>query len=219
MPTTPAPLASDFAANAPCIGVKLIHSFAYIENPADAQEPIFNWFLPSVDGLISLLRNLGIQDIVVSSVQSSRAMFICHKQRAYTDSRIGVDLAATITLVRGPRVCQPSSQLQSHIRAENSGFATWLAAGDPKTGKGMVQLCGHLLRDDGEEVDWDYGRAARKSDLAAREVAYFDMCLQAPNRPGRYYVEFDMIAEHLAWFEDLGSSTLRHELFVDLASQ
>jgi hypothetical protein len=115
-------------------------------------------------------------------------------------------------------VSQPGSQLQFHVRVENSGFTTWLAAGDPETGKGKVQLCAHLLGEDGEEIEWDYGRAALKSDLAAGEVAYFDIYLQAPNLPGRYYVEFDMIAEHLAWFEDLGSTTLRHELFVELAS-
>ena len=198
---------------------RLIHSFAYIENPPDAQEPIFNWFLPSVDGLISLLRNVGIQDVEVYSVQSGRAVFICRKRGAYADSRIWVDHAATITLVRGPSVSQPSSQLQFNIRVENSGFTTWLAAGDPETGKGMVQLSAHLLGEDGEEVEWNYGRAALKSDLAAGEVAHFDICLQAPNRPGRYVVEFDMIAEHLAWFEDLGSPTLRHELFVELASR
>jgi hypothetical protein len=198
---------------------RLIHSFAYIENPLDAQEPIFNWFLPSVDGLISLLRNVGIQDVEVYSVQGGRAVFICRKQGASVDSRIWGDHAATITLVRGPRVSQPSSQLQFHIRAENSGYTTWLASGDPETGKGMVQLCAHLLNDDGEEVEWNYGRAALKSDLEAGEAVYFDIYLQAPNRPGRYYVEFDMIAEHLAWFEDLGSTTLRHELFVELASR
>jgi hypothetical protein len=33
--------------------------------------------------------------------------------------------------------------------------------------------------------------------------------------PGRYVVEFDMVAEHVAWFEDFGSGTLRHELLVE----
>jgi tRNA (mo5U34)-methyltransferase len=198
---------------------QVLHSFAYVENPPDAQEPIFNWFLPSVAGLCSLLRNLGIQEIVVYSVEGSRGVFICHKGRPQADSRLGMDLAAVMTLVSGPRVCEPSSQLAFHIRAENSGFAIWLAEGEPGTGKGMVQLGAHLLKEDGTEVEWNYGRAVLKSDLAVGGAAYFDIYLKSPNLPGTYYVEFDMLAEHLTWFEDLGSSTLRHELCVQPVSR
>ena len=33
--------------------------------------------------------------------------------------------------------------------------------------------------------------------------------------PGRYRLEFDMVSEHLAWFEDLGSEVIWHELLVE----
>ena len=37
---------------------------------------------------------------------------------------------------------------------------------------------------------------------------------QAPDTPGSYFIEFDMVSEHITWFEDLGSSTLILELEV-----
>jgi hypothetical protein len=39
--------------------------------------------------------------------------------------------------------------------------------------------------------------------------------LRAPAEPGRYVLEFDMVSEHLSWFEDLGSPTVRREFVVE----
>lgn len=194
---------------------RLIHSFAYIENPPDAQEPVYNWFMPSVDGLRALLKNLGVEEVTVFAVEGTRAVLICHKQQIYADSRILGNLAATLTLVSGATTCRPSAELQFAICVENSGFTRWLAGGEADTGKGAVSLSAHLLGDDEEELVWNYGRAPLKRDIAPGEVAYLDIRLQAPERPGMYYVEFDMLAEELAWFEDLGSATLRHELRIE----
>jgi hypothetical protein len=38
--------------------------------------------------------------------------------------------------------------------------------------------------------------------------------MRAPEAPGEYLLEFDMVSEHLAWFEDLGSKVLRRTLSV-----
>jgi hypothetical protein len=97
---------------------------------------------------------------------------------------------------------------------ENVGLAAWPAAGELVTGKGAVCLGSHLLRESEEEIDWDYGRARLPHDLGPGESAEIEINLRAPQAPGRYIVEFDMVAEHVTWFEDHGSGTLRHELFV-----
>jgi len=41
-----------------------------------------------------------------------------------------------------------------------------------------------------------------------------EITMRAPKHPARYSIEFDMLSEHLAWFDDLGSPTLKHELQV-----
>ena len=106
--------------------------------------------------------------------------------------------------------------LRFRIRAENTGLMPWIADGEPATGKGAVQLGVDLLDDEGmTEVIWDYGRAALPRNVALGETILLDLSSEAPNRPGRYSVELDMVAEGLAWFEELGSAILRHPLYVD----
>jgi len=39
--------------------------------------------------------------------------------------------------------------------------------------------------------------------------------MRAPSSPGNFVLQFDMVSEHLAWFEDLGSEVLRHRLVVE----
>ncbi|MFN2514433.1 MAG: hypothetical protein ABR568_23855 [Pyrinomonadaceae bacterium] len=63
-------------------------------------------------------------------------------------------------------------------------------------------------------ISWDYGRADLSRDLEPGEVESISMTLRAPHEPGRYIVEFDMVSEHIAGFEDFSSGTLRHELVV-----
>jgi hypothetical protein len=197
-----------------------IHAFAYVANPSDAQEPIYNWYLSSVEGLRALLHNLGVGQVTVPVVQGARAVFLCHRDLAAPERYVRGEQAAQLTLARGVTTCRPSAALQFRIRAENTGLTPWIAAGEPATGKGAVQLGAHLLDDDGmTEIVWDYGRAALPRNVAPGETIVLDLSLQAPHRPGRYSVEMDMVTEGLAWFEDLGSAILRHPLYVDPPSR
>jgi hypothetical protein len=191
-----------------------MHAFAYVENPPDAQEPIYNWFLPSVEGLRALLHNLGVIQVTVPAVQAARAVFLCRRRSAVPESYEGEEQAAQLTLERGMTTCRPGAELRLRIRAENAGLTQWLAGGEPATGKGAVRLGAHLLDGDGGVVVWIYGRAVLPRNVAPGETIQLDISLQAPDHPGRYYVELDMFAENLAWFEDLGSAILRRPLCV-----
>jgi tRNA (mo5U34)-methyltransferase len=200
----------------PAVGPgRRLHAFAYVANPPDAQEPLYNWFLPSVEGLHALLHNLGVMQVTVPAIQGARAVFLCRRGLAVPDRCAWGEYAAQLTLERGVTTCRPDAELQFRIGAENAGLTQWLAAGEPATGKGAVRLGAHLLGDDGRVVAWNYGRAALPRNVAPGEAAELDIFLRAPDRPGRYYVELDMVAEGLTWFEDLGSAILRYPLGVD----
>jgi hypothetical protein len=101
------------------------------------------------------------------------------------------------------------------LRVENIGLARWPAFGEAGTDKGAVHLASHLLRETEEEVDWDYGRARLPRDLEPGETADLELQVRLPATPGRYIIEFDMVAEHVTWFEDHGSGTLRHQIMVE----
>jgi hypothetical protein len=121
---------------------------------------------------------------------------------------------AALAVESGPRQSRAGAEMKFTLRAENRGLVAWPARGDGPDERGAVHLGAHLLRADEEELAWDYGRADLPRDLAPGDDARVELTLRAPSEPGRYVVEFDMVAEHIAWFEDFGSGTLRHALDV-----
>ena len=80
---------------------------------------------------------------------------------------------------------------------------------------GIVRLGAHLLGADEEELNWDGGRAILPRDLNPGESAEIEFVFRAPEQPGDYIIEFDMVAEHVTWFEDFGAGVLRHRFSVD----
>ncbi|HWS55858.1 MAG TPA: DUF1698 domain-containing protein [Pyrinomonadaceae bacterium] len=194
-----------------------LHPLAYVENPAGAKEQVFNWFLPGVEALRALLRQTGFEAVEVVEVKDERAVLVCRKTAPA--ARAGGDVShhyvAALALEAGPGACRPGEALTFTLRAENRGLVAWPARGEGPGGRGAVHLGAHLLRSDEEEVEWDFGRADLPRDLAPGEAARVEIDLRAPLEPGRYVVEFDMVAEHIAWFEDFGSGTLRHALTVE----
>jgi len=193
---------------------RVTHLLAYIENPPESKEAVYNWFLPSVASMIALLKNVGFKEIEARPYQDDRAVFVCRKERSEADSASLNSLAAALTLEYGETNCHAGDVLRFSFHAKNTGLGRWLAGGEAGTGKGAVRLGAHLLRDDEEEAVWDYGRGELPRDVALGEAVRVEIKLQAPDRPGRYCVEFDMVSEHLSWFEDLGSSPIRHDLHV-----
>src|SRR5262249_49747389 len=165
--------------------------------------------------LHALLHNLGVMQVTVPAIQETRGVFLCRRDPAVPDHSAWGGHAAQLTLERGVTRCPPGSELRFRIGAENAGLSPWLAAGEPATGKGAVRLGAHLLDGDGGVVAWNYGRAVLPRNVAPGETVQLDISLQAPDHPGQYYVELDMVAEGLTWFEDLGSAILRLPLGVD----
>jgi tRNA (mo5U34)-methyltransferase len=191
----------------------LLHPLAFVENPTDAKEQVFNWFLPGVNALQALLRTTGFDEVKVVEVKNERAIVVCRKAKGEATDPLK-HFVAQLKLEDGPRTCKASAELGFRLQVENAGLARWPAAGEAATGKGAVYLGSHLLRDTEEEVDWDYGRARLPRDLEPGETAHIEFKVSAPETPGKYIVEFDMVAEHVTWFEDHGSGTLRQELIV-----
>ena len=175
-----------------------LHPLGYFENTPDSKESVFNWFLPSTSAMAALLRDVGFSNVSLVEVRGDRATF-----------------AASLTLESGPSAVPLDSLMTFRMRAENIGLTTWRATGaDAGTNKGAVSLGMHLLR--GEEgVEWDFGRTSLRHDLPPGDAEIVTVEVYAPSEPGAYILEFDMIAEHLSWFEDIGSVIVRHTLEVE----
>ncbi len=192
-----------------------IHSVGYVDNPSDAQESAFNWFLPSVDSLGPLLRQAGFAEVEVVAVEHERAICVCRKADVFPDSTVLGNLKAALTLLHGDTRTVAGGEIRFTFDVENAGLVTWLGTGEAGTDKGAVRLGAHLYGDEETEIAWDYGRARLESDVPPGGVRRLDIVLRAPERPGSYRIEFDMVAEGVTWFENLGSTVLTADLTVE----
>ncbi len=192
-----------------------LHPIAYVENLPDAKEAVFNWFLPSTAALMALLKNIGFDEVsVLPGVQTDRAVMVCRKETPYPDSRGISFLGSKLTLLSGPSDCRAGDILTFRVRAENSGYARWLRGSEQGTERGDVHLVAHLLGKDDEPISLYHAGAFLPHDIDPGDSIEIEIGLRAPNEPGNYVLAFDMVSEHLAWFEDLGSVIATHPLVV-----
>jgi SAM-dependent methyltransferase len=83
-------------------------------------------------------------------------------------------------------------------RIENAGHATWPRSSPD--GFGLVRLGAHLATPDGGSPVVDYGRADLPRDRGPGASEVVTIELRAPDAPGEYRVELDMVREGVAWF-------------------
>jgi len=199
----------DFAA----AGDATLHPLVFAENPPERKEHVFNWFLPGLNALKALLTNVGFDEVDVLDLKRDRAILLCRKTKSALEGLILRQLKARLTLQEGPGLCAAESELRFRVLVENTGNARWATQTEAGE-RGIVRLGAHLLLENGEEVKWDYGRASLDGVLEPDEETSLWLELKAPVSPGRYIIEFDLVLEHITWFEDLGTATIRHLLEV-----
>jgi tRNA (mo5U34)-methyltransferase len=193
---------------------RTLHPLGYFENTPDSKESVFNWFLPSTSAMAALVRDVGFSEVSLVEVRGDRGTFLCRK---FAGAAVAISLesfAAALRVESGPRAAPRDSHLTFRVRAENVGLASWRASADRGAQKGVVSLGMRLLQGE-EEVDWDFGRASLPHDLAPGDAEILTLQFHAPSEPGVYFLEFDMIAEQISWFEDFGSAVARHTLSVE----
>jgi hypothetical protein len=91
------------------------------------------------------------------------------------------------------------------VELENAGTVAWRSG---------IHLAYHWLDDRGNPLIWD-GERTSLPPLAPGERAEVRASVRGPIPPGRYGFAFDLVAEHRAWFSELGGDELR--TFVEVA--
>jgi hypothetical protein len=165
---------------------------------------------------MAMLRNVGFAQVELIEEKDDRAVVVCRKTKQ-DGAGVGASqhFLADLKLIDAPAcIYRASAEQTFRLRVTNLGETRWPAGSDAATGAGAVYLGSHLLRETEEEVEWDYAQARLPRDLDPGETAEIELTIRAKT-PGRYILEFDMVAEHITWFEDHGSGTLRYELVVE----
>ncbi len=89
---------------------------------------------------------------------------------------------------------QAGARGRAHVQLENTGTISWTDG---------IWLSYHWLDDRGNAIVWDGERTALPP-LAPGERAQVEATVRAPIPPGRYRFALDLLAEHRAWFSQLG---------------
>jgi hypothetical protein len=81
-------------------------------------------------------------------------------------------------------------------------------------GRRLVRLGAQLCQADGSLINRDYARAWLPQTLGPGSSADIGIEIDAPDRPGRYALKFDLVSEGIDWFERCGSPTTTRSLVV-----
>jgi SAM-dependent methyltransferase len=138
-----------------------------------------------------------------------RNFFLTKRGSETVDSRDVQAIAAVLdaSIEGAPRAGQPISV---RVTVTNRGRATWLPSEELVGG---VSLGGHLFDPNGTLIDFNYHWQHLPRALQPGEslTVTFDT---APLEPGRYRIEFDCVANQVAWFAQLGSKSASVEIAV-----
>ncbi|MFN7971489.1 MAG: class I SAM-dependent methyltransferase [Acidobacteriota bacterium] len=115
---------------------------------------------------------------------------------------LGMDLVAEGV----PEECEPALPLRFRVTARNTGDTVWLSRGS--LAGGNVRLGVKLLDAEKRVVDQQLGWAMLASDVPPGESATLEGSCRAPGVAGDYFVRFDLVAEHITWFEGRGAVPL-----------
>lgn len=112
---------------------------------------------------------------------------------------------ASIAVLEAAEIIPAGSTAQLRLRLTNRGTACWPAE--------AVKLGNHWYRA-GDMIVQDDGRTALPRELAAGDSIELALLVRAPDAPGHYEIEFDIVQEFVSWWADLGSETTRIPVVV-----
>jgi ubiquinone/menaquinone biosynthesis C-methylase UbiE len=113
---------------------------------------------------------------------------------------------AELTLTEMVHEGAASAFLPLIVRVTNRGGRVW--PHDIPAGR-HICVGNHWLHENGTRAIDDDARALLPQAVAPGESVNVSLTVQAPDNPGRYVLEIDLVQEHVSWFAAYGSPTLR----------
>ena len=150
---------------------------------------------------------------VAEALYESHLLFCLVKPGAREPTSATADPALLRASLRVRTMPAPGARVSISAVCRNSGRSTWVAS--PGPAGGHVSFGVRILHDDGRLVDDLRGREPLPGDVRPGESVVVETTVSlAGLPPGGYRLVFDMVAERVAWFGDLGSPTVEREIEV-----
>jgi hypothetical protein len=128
---------------------------------------------------------------------------------ALPDAAFRVTLSAAYPF---PTSLRDGEKASLHVLVKNSSGTAWPAASQPD-GRYQIRLGNHWIDQHGQVND--DARADLPYDLAPGDTAEVLIIVRAPDNPGAYLLEFDLVQEQVSWFGQMGSPTLKTTVTVE----
>jgi len=133
----------------------------------------------------------------------NRAIFFLHKGPLARDSRSHVGLAHVIRIDKTDYALETGQALRLSVTITNTGTASWLNTNSQIFG--IVRLATHLYDGDGKLINIDFSRHELPVPVSPGETITMSVEEHLPGS-GRYRLAFDLVAEGVMWFENVGST-------------
>ena len=109
-----------------------------------------------------------------------------------------------------PNYLDPGEEYELEVVVKNTGMSHWESEGSWR-----MDLGTHWInRDTGEMVLWDGNRGLLDEDIELEQEAIVKIIIKAPEEPGRYILQYDMVHEGVTWFSEQGVIPL--EINIDV---
>jgi 2-polyprenyl-3-methyl-5-hydroxy-6-metoxy-1,4-benzoquinol methylase/glycosyltransferase involved in cell wall biosynthesis len=115
-----------------------------------------------------------------------------------------------------PAEVGPGASMKAKLQIENSGDTLWLTGAAERAGS--VMLGARVFDESGVVVRERHGTPPLPRPLAPGERVTLDFEMTAPRAHGRYTLKLDLVAQHVCWFVERGSTPLEVEFTVSEAS-
>lgn len=121
---------------------------------------------------------------------------------------------AEITVTNPPTVLKMNQREELAVKVKNASGAEWPMRGREGDGMFQINLGNGWRTPDGKEVKVDQ-RAFLPKALKPGEEVEIPFPIVAPDRPGDFIVEIDMVQEGIAWFVSKGSAPVKLKIKVE----
>lgn len=188
----------------------------FLENGPDEKEAVFNWFLPTASCLAALLRSAGFTNVRHVPISETRAIFLAERGLETALDASSMSYQARFASSTTALSVTKSAPLTLTVSVWNIGTAPWAASSGHEGELDAVFLGVHLLDANDNVLEWDFRRCRLPLPGILHPGGRFDfsVVLTAPDSPGTYFLEFDLVRESDAWFEELGGTPLTVNLAV-----
>ncbi|MFZ5595893.1 MAG: methyltransferase domain-containing protein [Bacillota bacterium] len=118
---------------------------------------------------------------------------------------------AEITVLEDNKTLKSGSEALLSVKIKNISDAIW----PHLNGERAIRLGNHWLNEAGDVVINDDGRVPLPLSLRPGKEVNVLLPVMAPDVPGNYILELDMVQEAVAWFKNRGSKTARLSIRVE----